>query len=65
MARKSGQLFAEKASSMGIQLLLQLNPKVPFVNFDPTGISRMLGISFAIIIYNPVFINCLISFFCS
>ena len=43
VARQSGQLFVEKASSMGIQLLLQLNPKVPFVNFDPTGISRMLG----------------------
>ncbi|OQY01175.1 MAG: hypothetical protein B6I26_04775 [Desulfobacteraceae bacterium 4572_130] len=42
VARQAGQLFAEKASSMGIQLLLQLNPKVPPVNFDPTGISRML-----------------------
>jgi len=43
VARQTGQLFAEKASSMGIQLLLQLNPKVPRVKFDPTGISRMLG----------------------
>lgn len=43
VARQTGQLFAEKASSMGIQLLLQLNPKVPRVNLDPTGISRMLG----------------------
>ena len=43
VARQTGQLFAEKASSMGIQLLLQLNPKVPRVSLDPTGISRMLG----------------------
>jgi len=43
VARQTGQLFAEKSSSMGIQLLLQLNPKVPHVKIDPTGISRMLG----------------------
>ncbi|NOX35462.1 MAG: GHKL domain-containing protein [Deltaproteobacteria bacterium] len=43
VARQTGQLFAEKASSMGIQLLLQLNPKVPLVKLDSTGISRMLG----------------------
>ncbi len=43
VARRTGQLFAEKASSMGIQLLMQLNPKVPPVKLDPTGISRMLG----------------------
>lgn len=43
VARRTGQLFAEKASSMGIQLLMQLNPKVPQVKLDPTGISRMLG----------------------
>ncbi len=43
VARQTGQLFAEKASIMGIQLLLELNPKVPELKFDPTGISRMLG----------------------
>ncbi len=43
VARQAGQLFDEKASSMGIQLLLELNPKVPAVKIDPTGISRMLG----------------------
>jgi len=43
VARQTGQLFAEKASSMGIQLLLQLNPKVPRMKLDSTGISRMLG----------------------
>ncbi len=43
VARHTGQLFEEKASSMGIQLLVQLNPKVPRVKLDSTGISRMLG----------------------
>ncbi|MCP3876438.1 MAG: PAS domain-containing protein [Desulfobacteraceae bacterium] len=43
VARQAGQLFTEKASSMGIQLLLELNPKVPSLKIDPTGISRMLG----------------------
>lgn len=43
VARRAGQLFAEKASSMGIQLLLELNPKVPALKIDPVGISRMLG----------------------
>lgn len=43
VARQTGQLFAEKASSMGIQLLLELNPKLPSMKIDPTGISRMLG----------------------
>ncbi len=42
-ARQAGQLFVEKASSMGIQMLMELNPKVPAVKMDPTGISRMLG----------------------
>lgn len=42
VARRAGLLFAEKASSMEIQLLLQLNPKVPHVKLDPAGISRML-----------------------
>ncbi len=43
VAKKAGQLFAEKASTMHIQLLLQLNPKVPAAKMDATGISRMLG----------------------
>lgn len=43
VARTTGQLFAEKASSMGIQLLLELNSKIPRVELDSTGISRMLG----------------------
>lgn len=43
IARRTGRLFAEKASLMGIQLLLQLNPKVPQIKLDSTGISRMLG----------------------
>lgn len=43
IARKAGQLFAQKAASMDIQLLMELNPKVPSLEIDPTGISRMLG----------------------
>lgn len=43
VARQTCQLFAEKASFMGIQLLSQFNPKVPKMKLDPTGISRMLG----------------------
>ncbi len=43
VARHTGQLFEEKASFMGIHLLLQLNPKVPRVKLDSTGISRLLG----------------------
>ncbi|MBU2630464.1 MAG: GHKL domain-containing protein, partial [Proteobacteria bacterium] len=43
VARQTGQLFTEKASSMGIQLLMELNPKLPALKIDPVGISRMLG----------------------
>jgi signal transduction histidine kinase len=43
VARRAGQLFSAKASSMGMQLLLELNPKVPAVKMDPAGISRLLG----------------------
>ncbi|MCF6247515.1 MAG: ATP-binding protein [Desulfobacula sp.] len=43
VAHQAGQLFLEKASTMGIQMLMELNPKVPAVKMDPTGISRMLG----------------------
>ena len=43
IARQAGQLFSEKASSMGIQMLMELNPNVPEVKLDPTGTSRMLG----------------------
>jgi signal transduction histidine kinase len=43
VARRAGQLFTEKASSMGVQLLQELNPNVPAVIMDPDGISRMLG----------------------
>lgn len=43
VARRTGQLFSEKASAMGVQLLMELNPEVPAVKMDPTGISRMLG----------------------
>ncbi|MCP3874024.1 MAG: GHKL domain-containing protein [Desulfobacteraceae bacterium] len=43
VARKTGNQFAENASSLGIRLHMHLNPKVPHVKFDPKGISRMLG----------------------
>ncbi len=43
IARRAAQLFSEKASSMGIQLLQELNPNVPAMKADPAGISRMLG----------------------
>ncbi len=43
IVRQTGQLFAEKAGVMGIQLLLEANPKVPAMKIDPVGISRMLG----------------------
>lgn len=42
-AQQAGLLFTEKASSMGVQLLMELNPKVPDLKMDPTGVSRMLG----------------------
>ncbi len=43
VARLAGQLFSEKAATMDVQLLMELNPKVPMVKMDPTGMSRMLG----------------------
>ena len=43
IARQAGQLFSEKASSMGIQMLMELNPNVPTMKADSAGISRMLG----------------------
>jgi len=43
IARQAAYLFSEKASSMGIQLLQELNPNVPAMKADPSGISRMLG----------------------
>jgi signal transduction histidine kinase len=43
LARQAGQLFADKAQSHGIQLLLQLNPDIPNQRMDPAGISRMLS----------------------
>ncbi|MCD4744240.1 MAG: GHKL domain-containing protein [Desulfobacteraceae bacterium] len=42
IAQQTGQLFAEKAQSSGIQLLLQLNPDIPSLKMDVSGISRML-----------------------
>ncbi|MCK5313129.1 MAG: GHKL domain-containing protein [Desulfobacteraceae bacterium] len=42
IAQQTGQLFAEKAKSSGIQLLLQLNPKTPSIKMDASGMSRML-----------------------
>ncbi len=43
LARQAGLLFADKAQSQGVQLLLQLNPDVPNQKMDPAGISRMLS----------------------
>ena len=43
IARQTSQLFSEKASSLGVQMLLELNPIVPAMKLDPAGISRMLG----------------------
>lgn len=43
LARQTGQLYADKAQSMGVQLLLQVNPDIPALEMDPTGISRMLN----------------------
>jgi signal transduction histidine kinase len=42
IAQQTGQLFTEKAKSSGIQLLLQLNPDIPSIKMDVSGISRML-----------------------
>lgn len=43
VARQAGQLFSEKAAVMDVQLLMELNPKVPALKMDSAGISRMLG----------------------
>ncbi len=43
IARQTGQLFTDKAQSLGVQLFLQLNPDVPNLKMDPAGISRMLS----------------------
>ena len=43
LVRQTGRLFTEKASLMGIQLLMELNPKLPQIKVDPKGISRLLG----------------------
>jgi len=43
LARQTGQLFSDKSQSLGVQLLLQLNPDVPNIKMDPAGISRMLS----------------------
>lgn len=43
LARQAGQLFADKAQSQGVQLLLQINPDIPNQKMDPASISRMLG----------------------
>ena len=42
IAQQTGQLFAEKAKSSGIQLLLQLNPDGQSIKMDASGMSRML-----------------------
>ncbi|MDZ7762553.1 MAG: ATP-binding protein [Desulfovermiculus sp.] len=43
LARQAGQLYADKAQSLGVQLLLQVNPDVPAQEMDPAGISRSLS----------------------
>ncbi len=43
VTRKTVRLFRENASSAGIRLHMDLNPKVPKAKFDPKGISRMLS----------------------
>ncbi len=43
VARRSVELFQEKASSMGIQLISQLNPTIPLTTLDSASIVRMLG----------------------
>ena len=43
IARQTGQLFTDKAQSLGVQLFLQLNPDIPNLKMDPAGISRMLS----------------------
>ncbi|WP_027370404.1 sensor histidine kinase [Desulfovermiculus halophilus] len=43
LARQAGQLYADKAQSIGVQLQLQVNPDVPAQEMDPAGISRTLS----------------------
>lgn len=43
VARRGVELFQEKASSMGIQLISQLNPTIPLTTLDSASIVRMLG----------------------
>ncbi|MFP4041039.1 MAG: sensor histidine kinase [Desulfosudaceae bacterium] len=43
LSRQAGQLFADKAQSLGVQLLLQLTPDLPTIKMDPAGISRLLS----------------------
>ena len=43
LARQTGQLYLDKAQTMGVQLLLQINPAIPPLMMDPTGMSRMLS----------------------
>ncbi len=43
VGRRSVELFEERASTMGIQLISQLNPTVPQTTMDPASMIRMLG----------------------
>ena len=43
LARQAGQLYADKANSIGVQLLSQINPDIPSLEMDPSGISRVLS----------------------
>ena len=43
VARRSVELFQEKANAMGIQLISQLNPTIPITTIDSASIIRMLG----------------------
>lgn len=43
VARRSVELFQEKANTMGIQLISQLNPTIPLTTIDSASIIRMLG----------------------
>jgi signal transduction histidine kinase len=43
LARQAGQLYADKAQALGVQLQLQVNPDIPAQEMDPSGISRTLS----------------------
>ena len=43
VARRSIELFQEKANAMGIQLICQLNPTIPQTTVDAASIIRMLS----------------------